>query len=193
MSDLTNVHKGVSCVYYGLFLIVASILVAIPAAAVMMSSPRAGLAMMALVPLMLIAGTILGLVGRIICLAAPDEMQATGIIYAAVACDIVVVLISAAGWFVPVSDFVGSLSGLLSLAATVLFLIFLRQTATYIRDSVSERRAGNVMKLGAGAFVTVVLGIFLPPLLIVTFILVIVGFLIYVRLLTGLKASLKTA
>jgi hypothetical protein len=99
----------------------------------------------------------------------------------------------AASWIVDLPELVSSLSPLLSLASTILFLVFLKKIAAYVDDNTSERRAGNVLNLLIGTFVTVILGVFLPPLLIVALLMVIVGFIMYVLLLMGLMKSLKAA
>ena len=193
MGKLANVHKGVSCVYYGLYLIVGSILVIPVGVVAVMISPAAGLVVLAAAPLMIIAGTILCLVGRIMCLSVPDDFSAAGVIYAAVICDVSVVLSSAASWIVVLPELVSSLSPLLSLASTILFLVFLKKIAAYVDDNTSERRAGNVLNLLIGTCVTVILGVFLPPLLIGAMLMVLVGFVMYVLLLMGLMKSLKAA
>ncbi len=194
MGKLANVHKGVSCVYYGLFLIVGTILVAFVGGGVLMVSPAVGAVLvLGVVPIMFIAGTILGLVGRIMCLSVPDDFSAAGVIYAAVICDVTVVLISAASWIVDLPELVSSLSSLLSLASTILFLVFLKKIAAYIDDNTSERRSGNVLNLLIATFVVVIVGVFLPPLLIVAMLIALVGFIMYVLLLMGLMKSLKAA
>ncbi|MEO2017346.1 MAG: hypothetical protein ABGZ53_23570 [Fuerstiella sp.] len=194
MGKLANVHKGVSCVYYGLFLIVGTILVAFVGGGVLMVSPAVGAVLvLGVVPIMFIAGTILGLVGRIMCLSVPDDFSAVGVIYAAVICDVTVVLISAAGWIVDLPELVSSLSSLLTLASTILFLVFLMKISAYIDDNASLQRAGNVLLLLIATFVVVIVGVFLPPLLIVVLLMVIVGFIMYVLLLMGLMKSLKAA
>ncbi|MDB4793274.1 hypothetical protein OAG75_01385, partial [bacterium] len=82
---------------------------------------------------------------------------------------------------------------LLTLTASILFLIFLKKIAAFIRDSVSEKRSSNVLNLGIATFVAMIIGIFFPPLIILAFVMMIVGFIIYVKLLISLKESLKTA
>jgi hypothetical protein len=194
MSELANVHKGVSCVYYGWFLIVGTILVAFVGGGVLMVSPAVGAVLvLVVVPIMFIAGTILCLVGRIMCLSVPDDFSAVGVIYAAVICDVTVVLISAAGWIVDLPELVSSLSSLLVLASTILFLVFLMKISAYIDDNASLQRAGNVLLLLIATFVAVIVGVFLPPLLIVALLMAIVGFIMYVLLLMGLMKSLKAA
>jgi len=193
MGKLANVHKGISCVYYGLYLIVVGILVTLVGAVAVVVSPVAVLVAIVAAPIMIIAGTILCLVGRIMCLSVPDDFSAAGVIYAAVICDVTVVLSSAASWIVDLPELVSSLSPLLWLASTILFLVFLKKIAAYVDDNNSKRRAGNVLNLLIGTFVTVILGVFLPPLLIVAMLMVIVGFIMYVLLLMGLMKSLKAA
>jgi hypothetical protein len=191
LSEFENVRKGINCVYYGLFLIIASVLVMMFGGAMVAVSPTAALAIIAAGPLMIIVGTILGLVGRIMCLSVPDDCAASKVIYAAVVCDVAALLIFTAGWVVDLPQIVSSFGGLLPAAASILFLVFLKQIAAHIRDNVSEQRASTVLKLGIASFVTLILGEFLPPLLIVAFLMMIVSFFIYVRLLLSLRESLK--
>ena len=193
MSDFENVRKGINCVYYGLYLIIASVLVMMFGGAMVAVSPAAAMAIIAAAPLMIIAGTVLGLVGRIMCLAVPDNCAASNVIYAAVVCDVAALLITAASWVVDVPQLINSLSGLLPALASILFLVFLKKVAAHIRDDVSEQRASTILKLGVASVVTMILGVFLPPVVIVAFLMMIVSFFIYVRLLLSLRESLKAA
>ncbi len=96
-------------------------------------------------------------------------------------------LITVAGWFTTLPVVFDRASALLALAATILFLVFLKRVAGYVQDSKSEQRAGNVLKIGIGVFAAVLIGIFFPPLLLVALLLLLVGFLIYIRLLISLR------
>ena len=69
--------------------------------------------------------------------------------------------------------------------------LFLKKIATHIRDDVSEQRASTVLKLGIASFVTMILGVFVPPIVIVAFLMMIISFFIYVRLPLSLRESLK--
>lgn len=75
--------------------------------------------------------------------------------------------------------------------ASILFLVFLKKIATHIRDDVSEQRASTVLKLGIASFVTMILGVFVPPIVIVALLMMIISFFIYVRLPLSLRESLK--
>jgi len=193
LSEFENVRKGINCVYYGLYLIIASVLVMMFGGAMIAVSPAAAMAIIAAAPLMIIAGTVLGLVGRIMCLSVPDNCAASNVIYAAVVCDVAALLITAAGWVVDVPQLVSSLSGLLPAVASILFLVFLKKVAARIRDDISEQRASTILKLGVAAVVTMILGVFVPPVVIVAFLMIIISFFIYVRLLLSLRESLKAA
>lgn len=193
MSELQKVQKGVSYVYYGLYLMVGSIFVAMVGGGTLVVLPIVGLALIAATPLMIIAGSVLSFIGRLKCLSVPDQCSATGVIYTAVVCDVIAIVISAASWFTELPPLASSLNALLTLTASILFIIFLKKIAAFIRDSVSEKRSSNVLNLGIATFVAMIIGIFFPPLIILAFVMMIVGFIIYVKLLISLKESLKTA
>jgi hypothetical protein len=137
-------------------------------------SPAAAMAIIAAAPLMIIAGTVLGLVGRIMCLSVPDNCAASNVIYAAVVCDVAALLITAAGWVVDVPQLVSSLSGLLPAVASILFLVFLKKIAAHIRGNVSEQRASIILKLGVASVVAMILGEFVPLVVIVAALMMIV-------------------
>jgi hypothetical protein len=81
----------------------------------------------------------------------------------------------------------------------VFFLIFLKKLAVFINDSESAARASSLLNLGIGLVVVMVAMIVLPlvslqafalgPALL-AFVLMVVGFFIYNRLLSGLRKSL---
>jgi hypothetical protein len=191
MRELANVQKGISFVYYGLYLIVAAILVAFLTPFFVLALGPLALILLAAVPFMIVGGTVLGLVGRIMCLSVPDDFRAAGVIYVAVISDVSVVVISAATWVVDVPEGISALTPLLGLAATIFFLVFLKKLAAYINDSKSQQRAGSVLNILIATFVTGIVGLILPPLLLVVLVLIFVGFILYVLLLMGLMESLK--
>lgn len=127
------------------------------------------------------------------CLDCPEDFSGKKLIYGAVIFDLIVLAITALSWFTTLPPLAETLSQLSNLAATILFLVFLKQVAQYINDAKSKRRAENVLKLGLGVFVTMLLGIFLPPLFLLAVLLLMIGFLIYVMLLISLRESLQTA
>jgi hypothetical protein len=192
MDTFKYTRTGITLVYIGLVLIVLAI-IAIPLSAVMRAVP-----LLFAVPALLVASSLLSMIGRILCLSVPKEVGAMGLIYAAVVCD-VSSLFAAVSPMIPGLPNFSGFSGLLSLAAMVFFLIFLKKLAVFINDSESAARASSLLNLGIGLVVVMVAMIVLPlvslqafalgPALL-AFVLMVVGFFIYNRLLSGLRKSL---
>ena len=185
-------RMGITFVYIGLVLIVLSIF-AVPLAAVLRATW-----LLLLVPALVVASSLLSMIGRILCLSVPKEVGASGLIYTAVALD-VSSLFAAVSRMIPGLPNFSGFTGLLSLAAMVFFLIFLKKLAVFINDSESAARASSLLNLGIGLVVVMVAMIVLPlvslqafalgPALL-AFVLMVVGFFIYNRLLSGLRKSL---
>ena len=192
MDTFKYTRIGITFVYIGLVLIVLSIF-AVPLAAVLRATW-----LLLLVPALVVASSLLSMIGRILCLSVPKEVGASGLIYAAVALD-VSSLFAAVSRMIPGLPNFSGFSGLLSLAAMVFFLIFLKKLAVFINDSESAARASSLLNLGIGLVVVMVAMIVLPlvslqafafsPALL-AFVLMVVGFFIYNRLLSGLRKSL---
>ena len=192
MDTFKYTRMGITFVYIGLVLIVLSIF-AVPLAAVLRATW-----LLLLVPALVVASSLLSMIGRILCLSVPKEVGASGLIYAAVALD-VSSLFAAVSRMIPGLPTFSGFTGLLSLAAMVFFLIFLKKLAVFINDSESAARASSLLNLGIGLVVVMVAMIVLPlvslqafalgPALL-AFVLMVVGFFIYNRLLSGLRKSL---
>ena len=192
MDTFKYTRMGITFVYIGLVLIVLSIF-AVPLAAVLRATW-----LLLLVPALVVASSLLSMIGRILCLSVPKEVGASGLIYTAVALD-VSSLFAAVSRMIPGLPNFSGFTGLLSLAAMVFFLIFLKKLAVFINDSESAARASSLLNLGIGLVVVMVAMIVLPlvslqafafsPALL-AFVLMVVGFFIYNRLLSGLRKSL---
>ncbi len=191
MDTFKYTRMGITFVYIGLVLIVLSIF-AVPLAAVLRATW-----LLLLFPALVVASSLLNMIGRILCLSVPKEVGASGLIYAAVALD-VSSLFAAVSRMIPGLPNFSGFTGLLSLAAMVFFLIFLKKLAVFINDSESAARASSLLNLGIGLVVVMVAMIVLPlvslqafalgPALL-AFVLMVVGFFIYNRLLSGLRKS----
>jgi len=152
----------------------------------------------ALIGLGVIAGTITGLTGRIFCLDVPEETNARSLIYAAVICDAVAILVSIATWIPNVPESISSITNLLSLLATLLFIIFLKRIAKFIGRSELADRAQSILTLGivlvALSFGTALLLFVVGPLAgLLGFVVVVLGlvvFLRYVRLVLDLRKAI---
>jgi hypothetical protein len=190
LNSFKNTRTGITLVYIGLVLTILSIFT-IPLATVLRQVP-----VLFLFPLLLMAASLLSMIGRIFCLSVPKEVGASGLIYSAVALDV-------GSLFAAVSRMIGlpnfsSFSGLLSVAAMVFFLIFLKKLAVFIKDNESADRVANLLWVSVGLVIVLVGMIFLPRgplaaiLAFMSFALFLVGFFIYNRLLSGLRKSLGT-
>ncbi|MCP4783845.1 MAG: hypothetical protein GY903_24570 [Fuerstiella sp.] len=193
MSAMKSVFSGVNLVYIGLYLIVLGFVAIILGAGLAAAASPAALLFIGAGPLMLIVGTIMGLVGKIKCLSVPETVQTTGVIYTAVVCDVLVLLITVADWFVVLPTIVGTAHGCMAILAPVLFVVFLKRVAAHVKDGQSEKRAGFLLNLCIANVIVMVVGLFLPPLAIVGLILILVMFFTYVRLLLSLRVSLRVA
>ena len=194
MNTFRYTHTGVTYVYIGLILIAITILI-IPLSMLLHAAP-----LLLALPLLWIASSLLSMIGRILCLSVPKEVGASGLIYAAVICDVSSLFAAVS----PMATWLPNLSayqGLLSVAAMVLFILFLKKLAVFISDAESAILASNMLILSIGLAILMVAMIALPfvapaaalgPVLLIP-ILLIVGFFIYGRLLSGLRMSLAIA
>ena len=192
MDTFKYTRTGITFVYIGLVLSILPIF-AFPLAAVLRAVP-----LLLAIPALLIAASLLSMIGRILCLSVPKEVGAMGLIYAAVVCD-VSSLFAAVSRMIPGLPNFSGFSGLLSVAAIVLFLIFLKKLALFINDSESAARASSLLNVGIGLVLILVSMIVLPLLSLQAFafgpviaapVLMLVGLILYARLLSGLRKSL---
>jgi hypothetical protein len=82
MNTFRYTRTGITFVYLGLILIVLSIL-AVQLYMVLRAAP-----LLLAVPVLVIVSSLLSMIGRILCLSVPKEVGASGLIYAAVVCDV---------------------------------------------------------------------------------------------------------
>lgn len=198
---MLGVYRAVTFVYYGLYLTVVGFLVGVVGSGIACGSINSGssggfstgMNIVRAAGIMIPAGAVLGFVGRIMSLDCPEDFSGKKLIYGAVFFDVIVITLRVMSWFTTLRPIVETLSQLSNLAATILFLVFLKQVAQYIHDAKSEGSAANVLKIGLGVFVSMLLGIFLPPLFLLAILLLLIGFLAYIMLLIRLRESLQTA
>jgi hypothetical protein len=196
---LKRVADGLNLVYWGIAITLLSIIggmVLIFAFGAMGGDLAAIPAV--LMGLGIIAGVIIGLVGRIFCLDVPEETNARPMIYSAVVCDILAVLVSVVVWIPGIPQAISSVNNLLSLLATLLFVIFMKRIANFIQRPELADRAQSlvtfavvliVLAFGA-AFLAMLVGPIAMLLGLVAFVLAIVMFLRYVRLLIDLRRAI---
>lgn len=184
---LRKVSTGFKLVYYGLVLIVLAIIVGVVGAAVIVGGAVAGGAGQAggqaagqaaaggmvglalVVGGMAIVGGIVGLVGRFHCMAIPDEAgSAKPMIVTSVVLEVIALLSSivntadnAGGNFIPaqVKMVTGGLGTIFSIVAAILFLLFIRSAAEFVRRPRLADTAMSVLWLWVGAVGCYIAGI----------------------------------
>jgi hypothetical protein len=154
---LRKVSTGFKLVYYGLVLVVLAVIVGIVGLAVLVGAAVGGaggqaggqaaaggvIGLMLLVGGLAVIGSIVGLVGRVHCLAIPDEAgSAKPMIVTSVVLEVISLLSSVVntadnvgGNFIPfqVKTVAGGLGMIFSVVAAILFLLFIRSAAEYVR------------------------------------------------------------
>lgn len=166
---LIKVSTGFKLVYYGLMLIVLAVVVALIGGFVLGAGAAGGVRGAAagfaglglLVGGMAVTGSVVGLIGRFMCLAVPDRAGgAKSKIVVSVALEVVSLLISLAnvlddlgGNFLPAEfKVVGTGGGLVcSIIAAILFLLFARDLALYVRRRRLADDAMSVLRLWVAA------------------------------------------
>ena len=192
---LHRVASGLNLVYWGIAIILLSTIGGIFIVAAV------GLAGGLLVLSGIVAGILVGLVGRVFCLSVPAATHAREIIYAAVAFDIVAVAMTLVRFVMLLPGWCSDVANLLSFIATVLFVIFMKRVASFINQPGLADQAQGLITMGMVLFVLWVAVLFGAALLgklvgllgfvLVVFVLVI--FLRYVRLLVNLRKEILGA
>ncbi|QDV87543.1 hypothetical protein [Planctomycetes bacterium TBK1r] len=197
---MSRVATGLSLVYWGIALIMISIIgtgVMVPL--LMRGSGVATIGVLALMlGLGMMLGVFLGLVGRICCLTIPEESRARGLIYAAVAFDLAAIVGGALSYILVIPYWPQRLGNLLSLIATVLFVLFLKRVSAYIRRPDLEGDAKSLVVMGAVVFVLAIavavavafIGSIAGLAGVVVLVIMILMLLRYVRLLSNLRKAI---
>jgi uncharacterized membrane protein len=160
--DLKSVQTGLRLVLFGL---VVSILTVAAAFLVPFLVGQGDfdtvLLLIRILLVMGVIGSILSITGKIFCLSTPKEMKGVEIIYIAVSFEVVSAILGIAQIVTVVSPLVRLGGGILSLAAFVLFLLYLRSLAEYVGDRASAANASSVLVLGIALVVCLVLSLLL--------------------------------
>jgi hypothetical protein len=193
---LRRVASGLNLVYWGIGIVLLAILVGIIGGALTAVLGKAAVLIVAILPAGVIVGTIVGFVGRLFCLAVPPQTGAQGLIYGAVVCDVVAVAL-ALGQFVTESTLVQGASNLLSLTATILFILFLKRVSQFVGRMDLAAKAKSLLVLGitlfAVAFGGALLAVAAPPLLILVGLAILVLALVLLAQYLGLLRDLRLA
>ena len=189
---LATVTTGISLIYYGFLLLVATI-------AVSFVSAFGG----RLPPFIIVIGAslagVLTLVGQVLCLTTPREVRATVFIWASVLVSIGHLAASLVTELMRLPAGVGAVINMASLLAPLLFLLYVKRLATYLGrddlgDGVNKLIALGVILLAASVGSLVVL--FIAPWVFVILtvgllIIALIGILMYMRILSDLIGTLR--
>jgi hypothetical protein len=148
--DLRTVAWGLQLVYAGLIVIVLTVIVGF---ALGMYSPGR-VALLALGGRLI--SSLLDIIGKIRCLAVPEKLRVSGIVYNSMGCTVAGYVLILVGRSLPpfeIANGADSLGELLLAAAYVLFLIFLQRLAEFIGSPRLARKAKTIL------IVSIVLGL----------------------------------
>lgn len=207
--SLTNskVPAGINLVFYGLELTALALILmfALPFVA---SYVNIGLLMLIRIIQILIwaviIGKIMGLIGKGLCLTAPDDMEGRSAIYIAVAMEVGSIVIDLLQAFALLNlPWLNTASSLLIILAFFFFLYFLKNLAVYMGSKELENGSADLINLmyviiGVYVVMTVLpnviqIGMVLLGISLVMLVLVILGLLRYSRLLLNFKRAFAAA
>lgn len=199
--SLQKVARGLGMIYTGTITIILAILGGLILGLVMAFAAGGGGGMFVFLVAGLAAliGIIMVIVGTLMCLATPEETGAKGFILASVVLYIVGFCASVVGYLVG-SDPVSMVGTLASLAANILFLLFLKQLSEFIGAIPLAERAKLLLILWGvtvGLQIIVALGGFVQlPLLgllaLVVVIISLVSLFLYLGLLDRLRKAIES-
>lgn len=135
-AGMNRVANGIKLVFWGSVMIVGSIFVAMfGGTAAVFVGPELLLVVLAGVYFIQLAGGILSLIGRLLCLAVPPQVGGKGLIVAAVALDAVAfgggVMAGIGTIEEDVANLIGAIAGF---ATFILFVLFVRKVALFLKQ-----------------------------------------------------------
>jgi hypothetical protein len=143
-------------------------------------------------------GVIGALIGQALCIAVPSQSGAKGFAIGATVCVVLNIALSILSQAVGDERLLSGVGGLISLVGNILFLLFIRQSASYLgnhdlTDSVVKFVIAAVALI-VGAFAIGVTAVFMPAIAAIIGILLVIGLIIlcvwYLRLLASLMATI---
>ncbi len=191
-----SVKTGITLIYWGIVILLLAIISGILVPFIV-KDLETFVRLMMVLGVVVILANIITIVGKVMCLGAPQETGAREFIIAAVVADGLSLLISLAGLFQQLPSYAPQVANLLSMAGFVLFMLFLKQVAIFIQRDDLAQAAASVLTLGIILIVTAILTGLLafvaPVLVLITgLVMLVVGILFVIRYV-GLIAKMKDA
>ncbi|MCI0332205.1 MAG: hypothetical protein L0228_03140 [Planctomycetes bacterium] len=206
-----RVRTGLALLYYCIVTIfIAAIVMGIGmAVSAAIAGPGGGDLPVGAIIILVIGGLVIfgaaigSLIGQVLCISVPESSDARGFIIGAIVCMVANVVLSMAGGAAD-SEALSGMGSLVSLVGNVLFILFIRQSATYLNDHRLAASALKFLLFGIIVFVgMVMLGVAAgvaagaagaPALIAILGLVVIVCALValvwYLRLLSSLMSTI---
>lgn len=198
-----SVKTGISLIYWGLVAIIIAVILLVVVVTGAFGDASGYVAIAALIAMLV--GYLLGIIGKVTCLGAPQETGAREFIMIAVFFEGVSMLISVLDLLRQIGavsptilpEWAPRVGQLLGMVGFVLFMLFLKQLAIFIQRDDLAQAAASVLTLGVimivCAFLTG-LAVFIAPILalIIALVMLVVSILFLVRYV-GLIAKMKDA
>ena len=186
----TKVPTGISLLYYSLVLNTLSLIILI------ITPFTANIRLITVVVIgVLIAflvAQVMAVVGKLLCLTAPDRMTGKATIYISVFFDLIAIIITVLGQFYQVPKIVSDLQTTISAIAYVSFLIFLKQIAEFIQKNNLAKDAEGILLVGIGLVISLGLTMIFPLLALLTLLLFLIGVIRYYKLLMNLSEAMQS-
>jgi predicted RNA-binding Zn-ribbon protein involved in translation (DUF1610 family) len=203
-----KVRSGLAILYYSIIIIFAAMLLLVIGAATIgaMAHNQPGgdppvVLMILILPVgLIVLGAGIGtLVGQALCTSVPESSGARGFAIGAILCIVANFLLSMFGGIIQ-SEAISGMGSLVSIIGSVLFILFIRRTATYLNNQELAASAGRFLIFAAAMVgVAVVLGTAAaiaaaPAIIGIVGLVVVVGALIafvwYLRLIKSLMTTI---
>jgi hypothetical protein len=195
---LQRVATGLNLVYWGIGIVLISVICTFVISIALQGSLEAVFILIGFCTFGIVLGIVVGFIGRVLCLAVPAETRAQGLIYGAVAFDLIAVAVHIADVFLE-SEVLEPAGNLCSLVAIILFVLFLKRVSEFVGRSDLAERAKALLGLGVAVFVVTILGgvmsIAAPMIMVlIALILIVVALtmlVLYLRLLRDLRLAIQ--
>ena len=186
----TKVPRGISFLYYSLALTILSVIILI-------ITHFAGSLVFLFVGVIgtiiaSVVAQVMAIVGKLLCLTAPERMTGKETIYISVMFDLISIIIA---YFQGIGAFSRNGAGLqtiISAIAYVSFLIFLKQVAEFINKNNLAKNAEGVLLIGIGLVVSLGLARIFPIIALLSLLLFLIWVIRYYKLLMNLSEAMQS-
>jgi hypothetical protein len=186
----TKVPTGISLLYYSLALTTLSLIILI----IVPFTRNLGLiAVVAIgVVIAFVVAQVMAVVGKLLCLTAPERMAGKATIYISVIFDLISIIITVLDHIVDLPQIVSDLQTMISAIAYVSFLIFLKQVAEFINKNNLAKDTEGVLLIGIGLVVSLGLARIFPIIALLSLLLFLIWVIRYYKLLMNLSEAMQS-